>query len=280
LSAAGRARSAQSRFDAAVGLLERAEKDLKTVDETIRAEITSDLATRAVEAIPFAAKVRADAIAAIDLIDRARPDLPAESLALADALKASAEARAEMMAEAPAILEADAKAARALAPADQAVAEIKAAEELTAKAVAEFNKHTAAGVRQSTALSNQAETRLREARSLLATATAAFPEADFTPFTAYVDAKIGLIAESRSIDSLWLAGKIEESNRRLEAYNRRDAEIVAMAKALPASIRDPIVAAYEAATKQATERYFAARERARAADQRVSQLREAKGVKD
>jgi hypothetical protein len=121
---------------------------------------------------------------------------------------------------------------------------------------------------------------LREARSLLATATAAFPEADFTPFTAYVDAKIGLIAESRSIDSLWLAGKIEESNRRLEAYNRRDAEIVAMAKALPASIRDPIVAAYEAATKQATERYFAARERARAADQRVSQLREAKGVKD
>lgn len=278
LSALGRARAAQADFDAAVELMDAAEDDLVTVDDAVQAEITSELATRAAEALPLAAEVRADAIAAISLIDGALAELPSDSAPLAEALKESAHGRSEMMDEAPTILEAEGKAARALAPADAAVEQIKAAEDLTAKAVAEFNKHTKAGVQASTTYSNEAEAKLKTARSLLETATAAFPEADFSAFTAYIDAKLALVADSRAIDSLWLAGKIEDSNKKLDAYNKKDAETVAMAEALPDSVRDPIADAYDALTAAATERYFAARERARAADERVKQLRETTGT--
>lgn len=277
LSALGRARAAQADFDAAIRLMEDAEADLDRVDEAVRAEITSELATRAAEAVPVAAQVKADADAAIGLIDGALAELAPDAVPLAEAFKQSAQARSAMMAEAPAILDADAKAARAMVAADGAVAEIKLAEEASAKAVTGFNQHTKAGVQQSTAYSNQAETHLKAAQSLIASATAAFPEADFSAFTRYIDAKLGLVVDSRAIDSLWLANKIEESNAKLTAYNQKDAQIVAMAEALPDSVRDPIADAYDQLTAEATDRYFAARERARAADSRIEELRKTTG---
>ena len=279
LSALGRARAAQADFDAAIKLMEDAEADLDRVDEAVRAEITSELATRAAEVVPVAAQVKADADAAIALIDGALIDLSPGAVPLAEAVKESAQARSAMTADAPAILEADAKAAGAMVSADAAVEEIKRAEEASAKAVVEFNKHTKAGVQQSTAYSNQAETHLKAAQSLITSATAEFPEADFGPFTRYVDAKLELVADSRAIDSLWLANKIEESNAKLTAYNKKDAQIVAMAEALPDSVRDPIADAYDLLTAEATDRYFAARERARAADKRLEELRKTTGIK-
>ncbi len=141
--------------------------------------------------------------------------------------------------------------------------------------MAAFNRHDAEGVNAATQLSNEAETRLRGARSLFETATAGFEGADYSAFIAYVDAKIGLVTDAREIDALWLAGKLEESNARLSAYNARDAEIVAMAKALPASVRDPVADAYDRRTVEATTRYFAARDRARAADEMVARIRNA-----
>jgi len=280
LQALSRAREAEADLNAASQLLDAAEDDLLTVDEAVRAEITSDIATQSAEAIPLAQTIRADALAASALIDRALPNLKQDLQPLAKALQDSAEARAAMMAEAPTILEADTQAASAMVPADQSVVEIKAAEELVAKAVVEFNKHTKNGVRQSTAYSTQAEERLQTAKSLIATATASFPGADFSAFTTYIDAKLGLVAMSKEIDALWLAGKIEASNKKLSAYNQRDAEVLAMAKALPASVRDPIADAYEALTAEASDRYFEARERARAAGERVADLRKTEAETD
>lgn len=274
LQALNRARNAEAHLSAALRLLDSAEDGLTTVDEAVRAEITSEIATQSTEAIPLAEKARADALAASALVEEAMPDLKEDRRPLAEAVKESADARAEMMAEAPTVLQADIKAATAMVPADQSVVEIKAAEDLVAKAVVAFNKHTKAGVRQSTVLSTEAEGHLNTAKSLLATATASFPEADFSAFTAYIDAKLGLIALSKEIDSLWLAGKIDASNKKLDAYNKRDAEVLAMAKALPASVRDPIANAYDALTAEASDRYFEARERARAAGERVSDLKQ------
>ena len=77
-----------------------------------------------------------------------------------------------------------------------------------------------------------------------------------------------------------LAGKIEESNNKLDAYNDKDAAIVEIAKALPTSIRDPIADAYETLTVDARERYFAARERARAAGERVGDIRDSATADD
>lgn len=269
-----RVRSAQAKLDAAAALLDGAEADLLVVDTAVQAEISSEIATQAVDALALTERVRADALAAVAILDEVDGVLREDARPIADALRDSAVARAEMMAEAPVILEADRKAALAMVPADQALVEIKAAEEAITKAVAEFNKHTAEGVRASTANSDDAARRLTEARSLLTTATAEFPEADYAAFVGYIDAKLALVKDSKEIDSLWLAGKIEESNQKLDAYNKRDAEIVAMAKELPESVRDPIADAYEQITADARTRYFEARERARAAGDRVRELRE------
>mgnify|MGYP001078657181 CR=1 FL=1 len=273
-------RTAEARLDAAAALLDGAEDDLLIVDEAVQSEISSENATQAAEALLLAEGVKADALAAVAILDEIAPDIEEDVRPLAEALADSGTARAEMMTEAPVILEADRGAALAIGPADAALEEIKAAEASITKAVAEFNKHTADGVKASTANSNDAAARLESARSLLATATAAFPEADFSAFVTYIDAKLELITISKEIDSLWLAGKIEESNNKLDAYNDKDAAIVEIAKALPTSIRDPIADAYETLTVDARERYFAARERARAAGERVGDIRDSATADD
>jgi hypothetical protein len=250
------------------------------VDEAVQVEISAAVTTQTIEASRLAEQVLADAREASRIISRVLGSLPEERVALAKALKDGADARAEMMEIAPTILQADAMAAAAIPFADQAVAEIKAAEDLSAKAVAEFNRHTAAGVKASDEYSIQAEARLQVAQSLLTSATASFPGADFSSFRGYVDAKISLVALAKEIDALWLAGNVAGSNTKLDAYNARDAEIVAMAQSLPASVRDPIANAYNAATADASKRYFEARERARAAGDKVSELREAAATGD
>jgi len=261
---------ARALLSQATALLQSAEDNLVIVDAAVRADVSSEIATSSLEASALVGSVRMDALAAASLIASALPDLPEDEVARAQALKEGAEARAEMMLQAPAILDADYKAARSIGLADDAVAEITAAEDLIAQAAAEFNKHTAAGVKQSNAYTVQAETKLKAAESLLTSATAAFPEADFAAFSAYVQAKLQLCTLAKEIDTLWLSGKIAESNAKLTAYNKRDAEVVAMAKALPSSVRDPIADAYEAATAEARAAYFAARDLAREADARAN----------
>ncbi|MGB4440867.1 MAG: hypothetical protein WBJ62_01410 [Coriobacteriia bacterium] len=278
--AISKVRTAEAEIARASTILENAEADLLVVDEAVQVEIAAAEPTRTAEAIALAGSVRESALEAARVVDDAIGSLPDEKVELAEAIKESAEARAEMMEIAPEILEADAKAATAIVHADQAVAEIKAAEDLSAQAVVEFNKHTAASVKASDDLSIQAEGKLQAAQSLLASATASFPEADFSAFTGYVDAKISLIALAKEIDALWIAGDIAGSNTKLEAYNARDAEIVAMAQALPASVRDPIANAYNAVTAEPSKRYFEARERARSAGDRVAELRETASATD
>lgn len=269
-----RVNDARDEVESAARLLDVAEDDLLIVDAAVQADVSSEIATSSADALALVSSVATELADVTGMIERAMPDLPEADVPLAEALLESAQARASMMAEAPAILEADIKAAHAIEFADKALEELKAAETFSAQAAAEFNKHTQAGVRASNDASVKAEGRLAAARSLLASATAEFPEADYKDFTAYIDAKVALVAISKEIDQLWLAGKIEESNTRLTAFNTRDAQVVAMAQALPGSMRDPIADAYKTVTEEAVSRYFAAREKARAAGERVGELRD------
>lgn len=270
-----RERDAKTAVTRASAILERAEGNLLVVDEAVQVSIASVTATESLEAATLADEVRDEILEASAILDEAMPKLPDDQVELARALKESADARADMMEIAPEILEADARAAEAIGYADQAVAEIKAAEDLSSQAAAEFNKHTADAVRASDGLSVQAEGRLQTAASLLTTASATFEGADFTPFQSYIQAKVSLIALAKEIDAQWLAGDVAGSNAKLNTYNQRDAEIVAMAQALPASVRDPIANAYDAVTAEPLERYFEARERARVAGERVGTVRQA-----
>jgi len=270
-----RVRTARDAVGSAGRLLDVVEDDVLVVDAAVQADITSEIATQSAEAIELTGSITERLITAREMIEESLPDLPEEDAPMAEALLASIDAREEMMAEAPVILEANMKAARAIPFADRALEQMKVAEELVVEAAAEFNKHTEAGVRASSAASAKAEERLTDARSLLTSATAEFPEADHSAFLGYVDAKLELVRLSKTIDQLWLDGKIEESNKQLDAYNKRDAEIVAMAKALPESVRDPIADAYDSITSEAVARYFEARSRARSAGDRVDKLRDA-----
>jgi len=270
-----RVRTARDAVGSAGRLLDVVEEDVLVVDAAVQADITSEIATQSAEAIELTGSITERLTKAREMIEESLPDLPEEDAPMAEALLASIDAREEMMAEAPVILEANMKAARAIPFADRALEEMKVAEELVVEAAAEFNKHTEAGVRASSAASAKAEERLTDARSLLTSATAEFPEADHSAFLGYVDAKLELVRLSKTIDQLWLDGKIEESNKQLDAYNKRDTEIVAMAKALPGSVRDPIADAYDSITSEAVARYFEARSRARTAGDRVDKLRDA-----
>jgi len=266
----GAARDLITRAESA---LQGVEDELLLVDAAVQTDVSSEIATSSAEASAVVGAVREQAQLASSLVASAVADLPEADLAYAAALKESADARVEMMAHAPAILDAGHRAAKAIALVDAAVAEITAAETMTAQAATEFNKHTAVSVKASSQYTTQAEERFTAARNDFANASAILPEADFGAFVAYLDAKLSLAVSAKEIDALWLAGKIEESNTKLTVYNKRDAGVVAMAKALPASARDPIANAYEAITAESRAAYVEARERARAAGEQVGAIR-------
>jgi len=264
-----RTRVARRHVSEAARLLSEAESSVIAVDAAVRSEITTALVTTAPEAIESAATVTRLLTQASGELDAAEGDVPESDAPLAAALAESIEARLTMMREAAEILKADERAANVIEPARTAWALAAEAETLTVNAVAQYNKHTKAGVEQSTALSKQAATKLTTAGSLLETVSVGFPEADMAPFVSYVDARLKLIAQSQKIDSTWLAGKVVDANRLLDAYNAEEEKVVKQAGALPGTPVSILATAYETLTQDGTRRYFEARDAARDADVKV-----------
>jgi len=264
-----RTRVARRHVAEAARLLSEAESSVIAVDAAVRSEITTALVTTAPAALESAGAVTVLLNRASGELDEAANDIPESDAPLAAALAESIEARLAMMREATEILKADERAANVIEAARTAWALAAEAETLTVSAVAQYNKHTKAGVEQSTALSKQAATKLTTAGSLLETVSVGFPEADMTPFVSYVDARLKLIARSQKIDSTWLAGKVADANKLLDAYNAEEEKVVKQAGALPGTPVSILATAYETLTKEGTERYFEARAAARNADVKV-----------
>lgn len=268
----GKVRAAESKLDEAVTILANAEDAVIAADEVVQAEITSGLETTAAAALDMLPQARKDLTDAIELLTEARVDLREDDQVLAQALQAAAAARVDMLEEAETILSANKAAAGALQPATDGWAQVAEAEKLSQDAVAQFNKHTTDGVKESTKLSTQAAGKLTVARSALETATAVFPDAELQQFIDYIDARQALLESSMRIDTAWLAGKVEEANGMLDAYTKQEAALIEQGKKLPASPTIAIADAYEVLAAAPTDRYFAARDRARAADDRVREL--------
>ncbi|KAF0209492.1 MAG: hypothetical protein Q8S43_04850 [Actinomycetota bacterium] len=261
-----RTRVARRHIDEAARLLSEAEPSVIAVDAAVRSEITTAL-------VVTAAKARISASDAHLLLTRAREELDLAGPALAEAdrplavaLRTSVDARATMMTEGAVILQVDERAAAVLEQARTAWILASGAETLTVDAVAQYNKHTKAGVEQSTVLSKQAAMTYTTARSLLEPVTARMPEADMTPFRAYLDARLKLIVQSQAIDATWLAGKVADANMLLDAYNADEAKVVKLAEALPGTPVSALATVYDELTKAGMGRYFEARDAARGAD--------------
>ncbi|MCE5202648.1 MAG: hypothetical protein LLG24_00270 [Actinomycetia bacterium] len=274
-----RPRAARARLSQASAMLSEAEPDVLAIDNAVRSEVTSALADSAKAALGKIDPATQALTRALEEVEATRPDLSKDDVELADALEDAIRQRLAMLDHARPILETDRRAARAVGPAAEAWRLVSEAETLSDSAVASYNKHTKASVSQSTSLTAQAEAKLASAKSALATVTAEFPEADMAPFVSYVDAKLKLLARSKKIDATWLAGKIEDANKLLDAYNAEEKKVVAMAKALPGSPTEVLSKAYEKLTAADIAAYFDAREAARSADARIKALSESEPKK-
>ncbi|TDB38021.1 MAG: hypothetical protein D9V44_08235 [Actinobacteria bacterium] len=263
------ASSARGDLDSAIEKLSAAEPGVLQVDNAVRSEITSALVPASTEALDVSAAASSDLNDALAYLDEAVSGLSNGDAVLAAAVRDAVLARKSMLSEADSVLKVDMRAGAVLDAARDAWTLAAEAGTLTVNAATEYNKHTKAGVEASTKASNEATAKLKAARSLLDTVTAGFPEADMSPFTSYIDARLKLLDSSRKIDATWLSGKVEDANKLLDAYNAEEKKVVAQATALTTTPAGALAAAYETLTKDAIARYFEARDAARAADDRV-----------
>ncbi|PKQ20737.1 MAG: hypothetical protein CVT66_03265 [Actinobacteria bacterium HGW-Actinobacteria-6] len=264
-----RMNSARGSLDLAIEKLSAAEPVVLQVDNAVRSEVASAVVPAAEDGLIAAEKAIGDLNEALAQLDVAQSGLSDSDATLAAAVREAIVARIAMLTEAKVVLAADSRAGTVVDPAHQAWALAGEAATLTVNAAAEYNKHTKAGVEGSTKLSNQATVKLKLARSLLETVTAGFPEADMAPYVSYIDGRLKLLDSSRKIDSQWLANKIEDANKLLDAYNAEEQKVVDQAKALTSTPAGTIADAYELLTKDAITRYFKARDEARSADEAV-----------
>lgn len=185
----------------------------------------------------------------------------------------AADGRLAMLAAAEPLLGVRSETARALEPADAAWSYVTRATNLSAEASRRYNQHTKAGVSASSQLSAQAASALASATVELKAAGKVMPDADLQPYLAYVRMRADLVKRSRTIDDLWLSGEVAQANAQLDAYNAADRKAVAAAEKLRGTPGAAISRAYDARTKADWARYVKARERARAADERIAKLR-------
>ena len=265
-------RQAQARFDATARLLADADEPILRIDTVVRSEVSSATAAAANDALADAEAADATLVEAAAQLESLPERLSEADRAYAEAFAEAVATRRQLLADTKPVLEMDRRAAGVIEPAREAWELVAQAEKLSDQAIAEFNKHTKAGVQKSTALSNQAEGLLKTAQSLLATVTAGMPEADMAPFVSYTSGKLGLLDRSKKIDATWLSGKIADANKLLDSYNAEEKRLAQLAKTLAESPTAVIVEAYKDLTEEPTERYFTARDAVRAADQELARI--------
>lgn len=262
-------RAATDKLVRAIEAIEQADAVVVQIDGVVREEVTPDLAERARGAAGRVGGARTQLEEAVRLIGTAYPDLNDDERERAALLRETAEARLEMLAHAPAILEYNAQAAEALPLADEAWDLTLSADKLSDQAVGSYNKLTKAGVQQSSKLNKQAASQLTSAAALFERAAIAFPEAGLARYSAYVGSRIRLNKLSQQSDTAWLKGDLAKANELIKTYNTEDKRAVALAKDLPASPRQAIASAYESSSQEETDRYYEAREQATKADEQL-----------
>ncbi len=256
----------------AVELMQRADEVVIEVDEVVRAEIDAELGAKASELTTSVADAERDLRRSIEMLGEARPALPDERTAEADALVRSARARLEMLASARPLLEANTRVARALEAALEGWELLLEGEDLSEQAVTEYNKLTKEAAARSQELNTQAETKLTEARRLLKEAHGILEEAGVDAFVAYVEEKLLLIGLSKQADAAYLAGRPADANKLSDQFNAKEKELVEKIKELPETPAAAIANAYEKIAGDATDEYFRARDEAAKADAALERI--------
>lgn len=261
--------AAAEKLDRATGMVEDADAIVVRVDAVVRAKVTPELAAKARETAVEVEEADRLLSEAIELVDAAFLDLNDDERERAELLKGSAEARQKMLADAPVILEANAQASSAMPEVEEGWEHVLEADRISDKAVAAYNKLTKAGVTESQKLNKQAASVLSKAEERFQAAENTFPAAPFEDYIAYVQTRIRLNRLSQQSDTAWLKGDITKANSVITEYNTLDKKAVEQAKKLPATPETAIADAFEKVAGGVTEAYYAAREAALEADERL-----------
>lgn len=262
-------RVASSQLADAADLIEQADESVVEIDRVVGAQITSDLAAPADEALDVIEPAREKLEQALSIIRAAGPDLLEKDQQRAQLLTRAARGRVEMLDQAPVILKATSKSAMALPKAEAGWDKVILAETQTDKAVLEQRKLTKAGVTESVRLTKAASTYLTEARTEFVAAEDAFPEADFDAYIEYVDVLIERNRLSLEADAAWLDDDIAKANARTNAYNTAGDRVTSLRKALPVDTSSAVANAYEAVAGKAADEYNAGRSKATTADKQL-----------
>lgn len=269
LRAAGERAEATRRLDEGLQLLKDADEVVVAADTIIGGDISSDTASQVVETDASLSTAQEQLNRAAELFALAREDLRPEDVALADAARASAQARSTMLAKAGPLMEANAKASLALAPSTSAWDLMLEAQTLADGSVKQYNLHTEAGVKESDKLIAQAEAKLKEAHGLMSEAASDFPEAGLGVYITYADLELSALAKAKEINAKWLAGDKSEANEMLTEFNRRESK----ASSLGTKLEAPsllIGQAFDLLTMDNLPAYQDARDAATKADQALN----------
>lgn len=262
---------ATRRLEEALTALREADGVVVQVDSVIGGEISSDAASMAIEARSALESAVEEHEAAAELLALARPGLSDGDRGLADAARASAQARAQMLRRAEPLLDANRKAALALGPSAESWQLMLDAQKLADDAVKQYNLHTEAGVRQSDALTSRAREKLERARALMSSAASAFPEAGLETYVGYADAELAALAKSKTINAAWLKGDKASANSMLGDFNDLESKASGIGKKLEAPSA-PISKAFDLLIADVLPTYQEARDAAAKADEALVSL--------
>ena len=121
-------------------------------------------------------------------------------------------------------------------------------------------------VKASEEKTQQANDLLNEASASLSAAQEAYPSADFSDFSAYIDKRLEAIGYAlASNDAIYIQDKATADEQNA-LYNQADAEAVELAQKLPKNPAQPVEDALAADTQQARDDYLTTREAAAQSD--------------
>jgi hypothetical protein len=267
------ARLASARkIDQATELAKSADTDIVAIDLAVRAPIDETSTETKALAAKRIAKARGDLRRVVVLTDEAYRALNDDEREQAVLIKATAEARLEMLDLAEPILTADGRAAAASGSLTSGWDRLVNAKALSRDAAAQYNKLTKGSVGASTRLLRKVRSQLSSASADFEAAQSEFPSLDTAAYLAYIGTLRQLNSLAIQSNTAWLKGQTAQANVFTTRYNILEKTALEQAKALPVSPSAAIAAAYDEATKQALQDYVAARKKATEADTQLRQL--------
>lgn len=169
----------------------------------------------------------------------------------------------------PDLLLANLQAAQALEHADAAWTSLENGVRKSKQAQEKQANPTRAALEESIELNRQAQRDFSTAQSALESATAAFSEADFSPYMQYIEMSRDLATTAIEADQLLLKKQDKAAKQAIKKYNKLSKDAAVMAHENIVSLNSVIMAAYRIKTEALSNQYFSAREKVSSIDKQI-----------